>query len=78
MVNPLLVSYLGLMFLSMLIVGIHLTSNPLEKIRRIWASSGQLVTDFLIMEGFGASLINMGINGLIATLYILIYPSREG
>ena len=70
--NLILGSYLGLMFLSMLIVGIHLTSNPLEKIRRIWASSGQLVTDFLIMEGFGASLINMGINGLIATLYILV------
>jgi hypothetical protein len=70
--NLILGSYLGLMFLSMLIVGIHLTSNPLEKIRRIWASSGQLVTDFVIMEGFGASLINMGINGLIATLYILV------
>ena len=70
--NLILGSYLGLMFLSMLMVGIHLTSNPLEKIRRIWASSGQLVTDFVIIEGFGASLINMGINGLIATLYILV------
>jgi hypothetical protein len=70
--NLILGSYLGLMFLSMLMVGIHLTSNPLEKIRRIWASSGQLVTDFVIIEGFGASLINMGINGLIATFYILV------
>jgi hypothetical protein len=70
--NLLLGSYLGLMFLSMLMVGIYLTSNPLEKIRRIWASSGQLVTDFVIIEGFGASLINMGINGLIATFYILV------
>ena len=70
--NLILGSYLGLMFLSMLMVGIYLTSNPLEKIRRIWASSGQLVTDFVIIEGFGASLINMGINGLIATFYILV------
>jgi hypothetical protein len=70
--NLILGSYLGLMFLSMLMVGIYLTSNPLEKIRRIWASSGQLVTDFVVMEGFGASLINMGMNGLIATLYIIL------
>ena len=70
--NLILGSYLGLMFLSMLIVGIRLTNHPLEKIRRIWVSSGQLVTDFVVMEGFGASLINMGINGLIATLYILV------
>jgi hypothetical protein len=65
-------SYLGFVFLSMLIIGIRLTSHPLEKIRRIWASSGQLVTDFVVMEGFGASLINMGMNGLIATLYIIL------
>lgn len=70
--NILLGSYFGLMFLSMLMLGIYLTSNPLAKIRRIWASSGQLVTDFVVMEGFGASLINMGINGLIATLYIIL------
>jgi hypothetical protein len=65
-------SYLGFVFLSMLIIGIRLTSHPLEKIRRIWASSGQLVTDFVVMEGFAASLINMGINGFIATFYILL------
>jgi hypothetical protein len=70
--NFILGSYLGLIFLSMLIIGIRLTSHPLEKIRRIWASSGQLVTDFVAMEGFGASLINMGINGFIATFYILL------
>ena len=70
--NLLLGSYLGLMFLSMLIVGIRLTNHPLEKIRRILASSGQLVTDFVVMEGFAASLINMGINGFIATFYILL------
>jgi len=70
--NLLLGSCLGLMFLSMLIVGIRLTSNPLASIRRIWASSGQLVTDFVVMEGFGASLINMGINGFIATMYIVL------
>ena len=70
--NLLLGSYLGFVFLSMLIVGIRLTNHPLEKIRRIWASSGQLVTDFVVMEGFAASLINMGINGFIATFYILL------
>ncbi len=34
--------------------------------------SGRLVTDFTILTGFGSCLINMGINGFIATLYILL------
>jgi len=70
--NLLLGSYFGLMFLSMLMIGLYLTNDPLARIRRIWASSGQLVTDFVVMEGFGSSLINMGMNGLIATFYIIL------
>jgi hypothetical protein len=76
--NKILGTYLFLIFLSMLMLGICLEIKPWEKLKRIWAFSGQLVTDFVVMEGFGASLINMGINGLIATLYILVNGDLNG
>ena len=76
--NKILGAYLFLIFLSMLMLGIRLESKPWGKLKRIWALSGQLVTDFVVMEGFGASLINMGINGLIATLYILVNGDLNG
>jgi hypothetical protein len=76
--NKILGAYLFLIFLSMLMLGIRLENKPWAKLKRIWAFSGQLVTDFVVMEGFGASLINMGINGFIATLYILVNGDLNG
>jgi len=64
--------YLFLMFSSMIITGIYLEKKPWLKIKNIWEYSGQLITDFVLLQGFGASLINMGINGCIVTLYILL------
>lgn len=70
--NGILGFYLFLMFSSMIIIGIYLERKPWEKIKHIWECSGQLVTDFVLLTGFGPSLINMGINGFIVTLYILL------
>ncbi len=64
--------YLMLMFLSMIITGIYLERKPWGKIKYIWESSGQMVTDFVVLTGMGPSLINMGINGFIVTSYILL------
>lgn len=70
--NEILGWYLFLMFTSMIIVGICLEKTPWLNLKHIWEYSGQLVTDFVLLEGFGASLINMGINGVIVTLYVLL------
>ncbi len=70
--NKILGAYLFLLFSSMLITGIYLEKKPWGKFKQILEYSGQLVTDFVLLTGFGASLINMGINGFIATLYILL------
>lgn len=70
--NEILSRYLFLMFFSMIIVGIYLERKPWQKLQHILSLSGQLATDFVIVTGFGASLINMGINGLIVTVYILL------
>jgi hypothetical protein len=70
--NSILGGYLLLMFSSMILTGINLEKKPRAKIRQIWSYSGQLVTDFVLLTGFGSSLINMGIDGFIVTLYVLL------
>lgn len=70
--NYVLGIYLFLLFSVMIITGIYLERDPWGKLQQMWRLSGQLVTDFVSLCGFGVSLINMGINGFIVTTYILI------
>lgn len=70
--NKILSIYLFLMFLSMIILGYYLNDKTFNKIKNITKFSGRLVTDFVILEGFAPTLINMGINGFIATFYIIL------
>jgi hypothetical protein len=70
--NALLTRYLFTFFSSMIILGIYLEKKPWQKIKKISQHAGELITDFVLLEGFGATLINMGINGCLVTLYIII------
>ncbi len=70
--NMVLVTFLCVLFSSMLITGFYLNHRSLKGLDRIFASSGRLVTDFILLEGFGISLFNMGLNGLVATSYVLL------
>jgi hypothetical protein len=70
--NTLLSIYLFLMFSSMIILGYCLNERSFAKITSITGYSGRLVADFVLLEGFAPTLINMGINGFIATSYILL------
>ncbi|MFW6016779.1 MAG: DUF1576 domain-containing protein [bacterium] len=38
----------------------------------LWQHSGRLVDDFVVLEGFGITFINMGLLGLVSTFYIII------
>lgn len=64
--------YLVLISVSMIIMGYHYNDNSFKNFTNIFTYSGRLVTDFVFLEGFGATLINMGINGLIGITYILL------
>ncbi len=64
--------YLYGMFLSMIAIGFYLNNKSFKNLRSIMKYSGRLVADFVILEGFAPTLINMGINGIIATSYILL------
>lgn len=64
--------YLFILFLSMIFTGYYLNDKSFLKLRNIFSYQGRLVTDFVMLEGFGVTLINMGISGLTATAYILL------
>lgn len=64
--------YFGIFFGSMILIGWILNGRRFRRYKRLLASSGRLVSDFITIYGFGLSLINMGILGIGAILYILI------
>lgn len=69
--NGVLGMFLIILFSSMIILGFLMNDNSLKGWRNILNYPGKLVTDFVTLEGFVPSFINMGINGIIATLYII-------
>ncbi|MCT4595686.1 MAG: DUF1576 domain-containing protein [Anaeromicrobium sp.] len=70
--NVILSIYLFTMFILMIFIGFYLNDKSFKNLRNIYSYPGRAVTDFILLEGFGPTLINMGINGLIGVIYILI------
>ncbi len=63
---------LSCIMLSMLLLGFLLNGRTIQPIFKLFTYSGIARSDFVLMEDFGSSLFNMGLNGLAATLYVLI------
>jgi hypothetical protein len=65
---------LGTFFIAIFIIMIctAFTLDRWSKIKWVMAYSGRAVSDFVILEGWGATLMNMGTMGLLATFYILV------
>lgn len=70
--NGIFCIYLYILFSLFIIFGFLLNNKSFRNVKNITHYSGRLVSDFVIMEGFPPTLINMGINGLIATTYIIL------
>lgn len=70
--NLTLTIYFGGIFLSMIIIGFILNGNTFKGYGRLITSSGRLISDFVNMNGFGLSLVNMGIIGSVSVLYVLL------
>lgn len=64
--------YLSILFLSMIILGFVLNGLSFKGYKKLNEASGRLVTDFINLNGFGLTLVNMGILGLVSTLYIIL------
>lgn len=60
--------YFGLMF----IIGFLLNNRTFKGYSKLMNYSGRLVTDFVSLNGFGLSLINMSLLGYLSIAYVLL------
>lgn len=70
--NLVLGTYFTLIFLSMIVIGYFLNGKSFNQYKRLLRNSGRLISDFITMYGFGLSLINMGLIGIVSILYVII------
>lgn len=59
-------------FLLTYLYGLYLTGGDVKGILRIWKHPGRAVADFVLMEGAGYTLMNMGMVGAVAATYICL------
>jgi Protein of unknown function (DUF1576) len=67
-----LTGFLAILFLSMLIVGIFLDRRAIGQLSTLVKLSGQAPTDFVAIVGLGATMVNMGLCGLLGLIYLLV------
>lgn len=70
--NLLFAIILSILFVAMILCGLVYGDHPLEHYQNILRSRGCGGTDYLGSEGGGATLINMGVNGLFVTFFLLV------
>ena len=74
--NQLFTTMLGIFCLGLIVVGLFFSGKPVwaswAGYRRLLLTSGRAPSDYLRMFGPAPVLINMGVNGLIGTAFILL------
>lgn len=70
--NTVFTIYCIIMFLSMISIGFLLNGMSFKGYKALLNNTGKSPNDFVKLNGFGISLINMGIMGLIMLIYILL------
>lgn len=70
--NTVLSIYFICLFISMIVLGFFLNNKSFKGYKKLLGFSGRTVSDFIGLSGFGVSLINMGILGIMAVLYVLL------
>ena len=73
--NALLGVFSFAIFGSMIIFGFYLNPAVLPKMKKLMSLPGQSPTDFISLVGLDATLVNMGLTGIIGTAYVLIIGS---
>lgn len=70
--NTLFAEVLISFFVILIIAGALSSRNTFRKYMNIQKYPGIGGTDFTFSEGFGPTLVNMGVNGIFTTLYLLV------
>lgn len=63
---------LYLFFLAVLITGFLYSDRRLDGLMKIFSRPGRAVSDFILMDGAGPAIMNMGLMGIVCTTYILL------
>jgi len=63
-------------FIIIMVIGMIIEPDFFEKYKDILKHQGVCGTDYIIEEGLGATLFNMGINGILCTLYVVAVGSE--
>lgn len=59
-------------FVLTFLYGMYLNRGNVKDILKIWQRPGRAVSDFVMMEGAGSTLMNMAVTGIVCTTYILL------
>lgn len=70
--NKIFAVLLFVFFLLMIVLGRFHSPTAFSQYRKILKTSGVGGTDYLKEEGFSTVLVNMGVNGIIATAFVLV------
>jgi hypothetical protein len=73
--NSTLIPIFVIYFVSLIILGLVLDPNSWRSLGKLFDNTGALVTDFIDLNGFGVTCVNMGLVGLIGIIYILLTGS---
>ncbi|MDI9370011.1 MAG: DUF1576 domain-containing protein [Synergistaceae bacterium] len=76
--NVILAPLLLELFLLMILVGNYLNNRSFSGLNDMWSHPGRLLADFVDIFDFPLTLVNMGINGMIVTLYLLFFGDMNG
>ena len=63
--------FMGVIFLSLMMLGLAIDRRAPARLKDVLRSSGQAPSDFIDLAGLGATLLNIGLTGLLAMAYIL-------
>lgn len=63
---------LYLYFTLVFLYGLYLERGDIKNVMKIWRHPGRAVTDFVLMEGVGNTLMNMALIGFVCTAYICL------
>ncbi len=70
--NTILAIYLTILFVAMIIIGFYYNNCSFKGLLKLMERKGKLGEDFVLLNGFGISFINMGILGLISIIYVIM------
>lgn len=70
--SPAIVICLYLYFAITILFGLVIGKGKISEFKKLMKHSGRVVTDFVLMNGASATLINMGIVGMVCVTYIIL------